>query len=175
VLLHLDTILDEPLEIDTGLVLGELSFDRQRIVARETRLVATAERTGRGVELRGRLRSRLTLDCVRCLEPAPAAIDGEVFLTLVPDALEYGPPDAPVADADATLFYATRGRVDLAALAAEQIYLNLPAKPLCTPDCKGLCPACGANRNRLECGCRDEASDPRLAPLLEFRKTLGRS
>ena len=45
---------------------------------------------------------------------------------------------------------------------------------LCRPDCRGLCPTCGVDRNRLECACRTEEPDPRLAPLLEIRRKLGR-
>lgn len=38
----------------------------------------------------------------------------------------------------------------------EQIHLALPVKPLCAPDCRGLCPTCGANRNTVRrCGCAE--------------------
>jgi uncharacterized protein len=175
VLLHLDTILDEPVDIDAPLELGELTLDGQRIAVGEAHLSGVAERTERGVELRARLAARLALDCVRCLEPGRIDLDVPVLLTLVPDTRESGALDQELNEADATLYFAPAGRVDLAHVASEQIYLNVPLKQLCRPDCRGLCPACGANRNRLECGCRQEATDPRLAPLLEFRKTLDRS
>ena len=35
----------------------------------------------------------------------------------------------------------------------DNFYLNLPLISVCKPDCKGLCPVCGANRNVTECGC----------------------
>ena len=41
----------------------------------------------------------------------------------------------------------------------------LPMKPLCAQSCRGLCPECGANLNRTECGCQPKWEDPRLAPL----------
>lgn len=31
-----------------------------------------------------------------------------------------------------------------------------PLKPLCRPDCQGLCPDCGANLNEGPCGCRPQ-------------------
>jgi uncharacterized protein len=37
-------------------------------------------------------------------------------------------------------------------------------KPLCRPDCKGLCPRCGSDRNAAPCDCREEG-DERLAKL----------
>lgn len=47
----------------------------------------------------------------------------------------------------------------------EQIHLALPVKPLCAPDCRGLCPTCGANRNAgPRCDCAESA-----APTLNGR------
>ena len=39
-----------------------------------------------------------------------------------------------------------------------------PVKPLCRPDCAGLCPMCGANLNEEDCGCA-LAADGRLSVL----------
>jgi uncharacterized protein len=38
----------------------------------------------------------------------------------------------------------------------------------CRPDCKGLCPHCGQDRNLKECNCQDEVIDPRWANLQTF-------
>jgi len=35
----------------------------------------------------------------------------------------------------------------------EQILLGFPMKVLCRPDCKGMCPDCGANLNQQVCDC----------------------
>jgi len=45
------------------------------------------------------------------------------------------------------------------------VLLEVPMAPLCDADCKGLCPRCGANRNRETCGCPREAADPRFEAL----------
>ena len=55
-----------------------------------------------------------------------------------------------------------------AELMREQFYLALPMKPLCQPDCKGLCPVCGINRNRETCTCQAEWTDPRFDALKRF-------
>jgi len=44
------------------------------------------------------------------------------------------------------------------------LQLEIPLKPLCRPECKGLCPTCGADRNVAPCDCREEG-DERLAKL----------
>jgi uncharacterized protein len=47
----------------------------------------------------------------------------------------------------------------------------LPMKPLCRPDCKGLCPQCGLNLNDEACSCAPDV-DPRLASLGAIREKL---
>ena len=44
----------------------------------------------------------------------------------------------------------------------EAILLELPSLPLCKPDCKGLCPRCGANLNEETCSC--ENADEEVSP-----------
>jgi uncharacterized protein len=67
---------------------------------------------------------------------------------------------------------APEGKIGLEDVASEQLYLNLPLKPICNPSCKGLCPTCGTNRNLGACDCTPEEIDPRLAPLLPFKRKL---
>lgn len=38
----------------------------------------------------------------------------------------------------------------------EEIILDYPMKPLCKPDCLGLCPTCGKNLNEGLCNCKDK-------------------
>ena len=57
------------------------------------------------------------------------------------------------------------GWLDLTPLLREQGWLAVPMKPLCTPNCKGLCPQCGTNLNLESCACEKVHIDPRLAAL----------
>ncbi len=43
--------------------------------------------------------------------------------------------------------------IDLDPEIREEIILDYPIKPLCKPDCKGLCPKCGINLNEKNCDC----------------------
>ncbi len=45
------------------------------------------------------------------------------------------------------------GELDITALAVSDMLAELPTRNLCRDGCKGLCPECGANLNRGECGC----------------------
>jgi uncharacterized protein len=63
-----------------------------------------------------------------------------------------------------TAFYRD-DEIDVTGVVEEQFYLALPMKPLCRPDCQGLCPSCGVNWNLETCDCRTRWEDPRLAGL----------
>jgi uncharacterized protein len=126
-----------------------------------------------GAELNAKLGATVPLTCSRCLE----TFDWEVRTDFAWKVLRRtaGPdvvPDDVDADEAASILVAPEGKIGLEDLATEQLYLNLPLKPICTPACKGLCPTCGTNRNVTACACAVEAVDPRLAPLLPFRKKL---
>ena len=59
------------------------------------------------------------------------------------------------------------GELNLDELIEEEITLFLPAKMLCSEDCKGLCMKCGKNLNLGNCSCQKEV-DPRMAALLQL-------
>lgn len=113
----------------------------------------------------GIVRATLELDCSRCLEGYPVPVDTAFDLRYLPQAANTGDEEQEISEDDlSTAFY--RGEViDLGQLVREQFYLALPMKPLCRPDCRGLCPQCGTNLNRDRCGCIGGWVDPRLDAL----------
>jgi uncharacterized protein len=83
----------------------------------------------------------------------------------VPRTENVGEGEKEVEEDDlATAFYSDE-QIDLGHLIMEQFQLALPMKPLCAEACRGLCPECGANLNRTDCGCTPKWEDPRLAAL----------
>ena len=161
--------------VDTDVEVQIEDLDGRPIRVVRAHLAGRALREGKQVQFSGRTRSTLELRCGRCLEPFAFEVDAPFALKLVAEPFaelsDEGEVDA--ARVDDSLFYAEEGRADLGAIAREQLYLGLPLKPICREGCAGLCPTCGENRNRVECGCSDEGIDPRLAPLLRFRKPRG--
>jgi uncharacterized protein len=170
--LDLREIREEGVEFDHALDLAQLRTEAGApLLSGRARLAGQARPGKRGLELRARVEARVRLDCSRCLEPFEREIREEFLLNIVAEAVEYGGPgDTELDEGDATLFYASEGRADLCAIAAEQILLSLPLKPVCRPSCAGLCPTCGVDRNRIECGCPRDSGDPRLAPLAEIKR-----
>ena len=41
--------------------------------------------------------------------------------------------------------------IDLGSFLRDEIILSVPMKPLCSEECKGLCPICGVNLNNATC------------------------
>ena len=133
---------------------------RESIPDLDARLEGTVNPVPGGAELRARLGATVPLMCSRCLE---------TFAWDVRTAFAWKVLRASTDD-DAAVLLAPEGKIGLEDLATEQLYLNLPLKPICSPACQGLCPTCGTNRNLGACACVSEDVDPRLAPLLPFRK-----
>lgn len=61
------------------------------------------------------------------------------------------------------------GKIDLNRICEENFILNLPLRELCSDNCKGLCPVCGADLNDAECTCKKQG-DIRLQALADFFK-----
>jgi uncharacterized protein len=122
-----------------------------------------------GVLVRGRLAGALVLPCSRCAEDATVPFEESFEHFVALPSAENGEAAGP--DDEETHLRILAGgmpELDLAGLCGEEFVLALPVKALCAPDCKGLCPACGTNRNDASCGCADEA-DPRLAILRDVK------
>ena len=77
--------------------------------------------------------------------------------------------DSYDANCEESMAVETRDSVaTLAELAREYLLLDAPTTPLCKPDCAGLCPICGTNRNEETCDCKTDAIDPRMAKLKDL-------
>jgi uncharacterized protein len=55
--------------------------------------------------------------------------------------------------------------IEVDEIVKEQILLAVPTQMLCRPDCKGICPDCGVDKNTGECACDTKNVDPRWAAL----------
>jgi len=113
---------------------------------------------GRGCLVRGRIFGSVIAPCDRCAEDFEIELDSSFNIFEDLDNEE---------DVGESLVREKAGRIELNAAGVlwEQFLLALPVKPLCAPECKGLCPLCGANLNVESCGCERQGTDPRLAVL----------
>ena len=131
-----------------------------------------------GVLFRGRLTGRVAVPCDRCSGESLVSLDQsfDSFEPFPREAMAPPPHGAEASngeeefdDADeAVIRLAAHGKgleINPSALAWEEFSLALPLKPLCSRDCKGLCPLCGCDRNTESCSCGQGEGDPRLAVL----------
>jgi uncharacterized protein len=117
----------------------------------------------------GRTETTLEVPCSRCVEPMVVPVDTSFDLRYQPHTTNTGEGEQEIEEDDLTTAFYQHDEIDLEQLMREQFYLALPMKPLCTPDCRGLCPTCGTNLNRGGCDCKEEWQDPRLAALKQLR------
>jgi uncharacterized protein len=114
--------------------------------------VLECDRSGDQISIRASLSTLVGLECSRCLADFPAPLAGA--FTVFSDRGGKGRP--PVEDelerGDYMKFHDGR-QLDLREEARESLLLEWPMAPLCRPDCRGLCPHCGADLNQGPCGC----------------------
>lgn len=124
----------------------------------------TVDFTGQIYVGRGRLEAELEFACSRCLTPFTFSIAAPLHLVMTEvdsqKLHDYGDEALPVRE----------GRVDIEPGIRAAVFAVMPFKPLCDPECRGLCPACGVNRNKEICHCRDDDTDPRWEAL---KKLIG--
>ena len=106
-----------------------------------------------GVYVHGSLAGRFRLRCARCLKEFVRDFDVAMDEMFVRDP---GPEDDYVLASDLTL--------DPEPMVRDAVVLEMPFSPLCRPECLGLCPVCGGDRNLGECPGHEEV-DPRWAGL----------
>lgn len=128
-------------------------------------LAAEIRKDTQKIRLVGKIRTTLDVNCGRCLEPFDIPVDTAFDLMFMPEPAVPRDGEHQVHDTDVGVSSYKGDTIDLGEVMREQFFLALPMKPLCRQDCRGLCPVCGVNRNREQCDCREEWTDPRLAVL----------
>jgi len=137
--------------------LSDLDFYGERPIAESVRVSGRVRNAADALILEGEAATTLSLRCDRCLKPFRE--DKVVPLdALLAKQVENEDSDIVLLDGD---------EVDLDELVREAFILDMDTKHLCSEDCKGLCPGCGADLNRESCRCKPEV-DPRLAPLAKL-------
>lgn len=118
---------------------------------------ADVTRNGARVFVHGTVRGRFFVPCGRCLEPAALTVDASISTTFVPPLAPLPEAEHEMVEEDPDTQSYTGEEIDLGPVVRDEILLAVPIAPLCRPDCKGLCPRCGANLNDKPCGCPAEA------------------
>ncbi len=107
--------------------------------------------------------------CSRCLEPVRSHIE-------IPFSEMFKPADTTFVSEQFTedeisdFVEVESDKLDLEPYVNEAVELSIPYAPLCSEQCKGLCPSCGQNLNQQTCGCDTGKIDVRFAALKDLFK-----
>lgn len=171
-LFDVSSLLDNPgshSEVDAELEVDELVLRTQSAVLPEKpSLRGVVEGVGSAVMLRAELSALIEQQCSRCLEP----FVNEVVVPV--EELYRGKPGvrAPAVNEESEAFPIVGGKIDLVPAAVQALLMEVPFKPLCAPDCGGLCPVCGKNLNLEPHRCKIEAIDDRMSGLRGLSQAL---
>ena len=141
---------------ETSYTLGEREFSLPSGIDYDLMLT----NAGEGILATGILTTHVVGTCDRCLSPAEFDVSGEVdeyYLFEEPE--ETGDDDDD--ELDFSLVSADN-TIDLSDALLSALVMETPFVVLCRPDCKGLCPVCGANLNEEDCGHAAQIEEDRL-------------
>ena len=164
----------EPIEFDLELAPGAVDFGDQ--AAQQGPLAASGHaevlHDHRGprdivadIRLQGRFAGSFEVPCARCVEPVRIPLAADYDLIFRPVAADSDSAERSITAQETEIGYYQRDSLVLEDVLREQVLLSLPVRTLCKPDCKGLCPRCGVDRNSQTCTCDEGPSDPRWQAL----------
>jgi uncharacterized protein len=117
------------------------------------------------IRLRAAYHGSLEVLCARCVDPVAMPIEGSFDLIFRPDDADADSAERAITTDETEIGYYDKSGLQLEDVVREQVLLSLPARTLCTEDCKGLCPRCGQNLNSASCNCESTTVDPRWNAL----------
>ena len=100
--------------------------------------------------------------CDRCLTEVATVLSLEF------DRVVTSPGTATEDEEEDELGFMEGYQFDVEAFVYHEIMLNWPVKILCQDECKGVCPVCGQNLNKKDCGCDTFVPDPRMAAIKDI-------
>ena len=123
-------------------------------------------RTDRGILVRADLEASTAMTCSRCLIPyhqhLSMGLEEEYFPTVeVATGQSLHIPE----DAEPSTTIDPHHMLDMTEAVRQYCLTSQPMKPLCQPECQGICQTCGSNKNMGSCTCDAPAADVRWAPL----------
>lgn len=123
------------------------------------------------IKLNVSVATRVSATCSRCLERGEIEINGNLrYLVSLCSSSEIGDGEEKARESDPIdeekiIISSPDEIINIGELAWEVLIVTLPPTVLCSAGCLGLCPECGANLNKIKCGCGKDMADPRFEAL----------
>lgn len=110
------------------------------------------------IHIEGRISLTLVIPCDRCLDETRQTLSFMLDRDI----------DFEAEDSGEDMSFADGYVIDVDGLVFPEIVLNMPAKVLCSEECRGICMVCGKNLNRESCGCDTFVPDPRMSAISDI-------
>lgn len=168
-IIEIDRLTEKELRVgqDYEFVSSDL-VDENAVFLKPVHADLSIKKIGEEIFIKGKVTALISFVCCRCLSPYEFPVDSNFDLVYLPEELEEMKEQLEAEDLQK--FFYSNPVIDLAAVVLEQINLTFPVKPLCSPDCQGICPVCGKLIQDGQCSCATDESDPRLDKLKIFLK-----
>ena len=113
------------------------------------------------------IETKILVECGRCITPfeVDIATNVELLFSIANESSEESEADERYYDGET---------LDISEDVRQVLVLEIPARPLCSETCEGLCPQCGAELNISACSCEptDEAPASTSNPFAVLSKML---
>ena len=165
--------LRKPLRLNVGfLVNSEFGYSHdipieeeklrvaEDLILRNFNCVVHINRAPQGLLLTGEFEARLDVECGRCLNIFEHTVHWDMIELFA---------FHPKVDSE-ELQLPEDAQIDLAPIVRDYALTEVPINPVCKPDCKGLCPTCGQDLNKKDCGHRRDENDSPFASLKDQLK-----
>lgn len=122
------------------------------------------------IRVKGHLAVRMACDCNRCLEPTEFSIESSFDLFYRPaDNVGEEEEEVEIDEGEAEIAFYEGDGIELKDVLREHVLLAMPMQRVCRPDCLGICPVCGQNRNLVHCECEAKLVDDRWSALKQVQ------
>lgn len=125
-------------------------------------------RTDRGLLVTVHARARIQGTCSRCLAAVQSPIQVDFQEEFIPVVDPVSGAHISAAEAEDSFVIDADLVLNLGEALRQYALMSSPSKPLCRPDCVGLCPTCGASLNQGPCSCQSP-NDERWRALAAFK------
>lgn len=141
------------------------SFDERVQIIAPVDVTGKVRLAGNEVFVNGHIETRAQVECDRCLQQVETPVHADFDLQYISGADYESSPAAELTENEMAVSVFDGEAIDVDEIVKEQILLAVPTRMLCRPDCKGICPDCGIDKNTGDCACGTDEVDPRWAAL----------
>jgi uncharacterized protein len=176
--IHLDQIKDSGLSLtgsepaDSFPVLSEMKQNGECDFVSPIDFRLEVTRVGDIVKVEGEVHVSIHLVCDRCLREFDtdlASVFSLIYSQEVDETNHEGGEALELSPEELGLMPIRGEEIDFRDGIQEQVVLALPLRALCSDDCKGLCPQCGADLNEADCSCTKVVPAGRFAALRKLK------